>query len=160
MKLNFSLIVFLIVFKLNYSYSVFQNKLLEANNKLFLHNNGNADSIKHFKIIRKEKKLNYIDRLWKKDELSYTILGNVAYYNQTRKEVIENVVHEAFKEWGHYSHLLFNYKQYFKQADIKIIFTRDSYSPDPHLNSYNHVCEKTFQNNEAHAYFSSIILTD
>ena len=156
MKLNFSLIVVLIVLKFNNCCAVFyRNNLLDANNMQLAKNNGNTDSTKHSKTIKKEKKFHYTDRLWKKDELSYTILGNVAYYNQTSKEVIEKVVKEAFKEWRYYSPLLFSYRENFRQADIKIIFTRDSYSLDPHSNSYNHICEKTFHNNEAHAYFAN-----
>ena len=42
------------VWKYSYSKEVFQNKMLETNNNVCIHNNGYSDSIKHSKIIKKE----------------------------------------------------------------------------------------------------------
>ena len=153
---NLRLTILLLTLNLNNALLVLESKLINIKSKQIGYKNENINSYDNLPTVKKKgNKLIVNDRLWKKDNISFTILGNIAYYNQTSEHVVEKVVREAFKEWQHYSPLVFIFKKDFKQADIKLIFTRDSYSADPHLNSYNHICERTFQNNEAHAYFAN-----
>ena len=146
MKLIYSLVDFILILhffaEIN-GLSVIESKLVEKR-------------IHHKNLKQKERKGNNkeLKRLWKKNELSYTILGNVAYYNQTSKYLIKEIVKEAFRDWEQHASFKFFEQKYSKQADIKLIFTRDAYNVDPNPDSYNHICAKTFHNNQAHAYFS------
>lgn len=106
--------------------------------------------------LNEQDNRNINTRLWKNFDLTYTVLGNFAYYNQTQPYTVMNVIRNAFDTWQKNSPYKFTDKTPSKDTEIKIIFTNDkTFFNDENNNKYiKHECDRQFKNSIAHAFYS------
>jgi hypothetical protein len=106
-------------------------------------------------VYQSDQSTGYIERIWNKPYLTYSLSGNLAYKNQTSAGIIERVVKASFNEWQFNSPYRFKKVFWLQQVDIKIIFTRDVQNT-VNLDSFQnriHDCDRKLQNMPAHAFY-------
>jgi predicted Zn-dependent protease len=102
--------------------------------------------------------------LWDKTQLTYSLHGQMSSNGQTRYDVVERALNEAFREWAHNSCFTFikvdataSPLSQATNSDIRIVFTNDREinSPRPVDNVRNHsgTCDRRFRYSAAHAFF-------
>lgn len=85
------------------------------------------------------------DRTWNQTLLTYTVLGELSTIHKIKQFNMYKTIQNAFLEWSINSPYRFIDMTPFKNADIKVIFSRDS--------DKTHNCYRNFNNNPAHAFF-------
>jgi hypothetical protein len=96
-------------------------------------------------------------RIWNKPILTYAIMGQIAFRNQTNSDLTKNVIRCAFEDWQRHSPYKFYETLDQDQADLKVIFTRDNEDESENnisLQHYQHDCDRKLKNSAAHAYFA------
>ena len=107
----------------------------------------NANLVRKRSITR--SKYNRERILWNKHNITYSIFGKIAAYNQTSYTAVKKALQSSFSEWEANSCFKFKDVTPSSVSDIKIIFTNDRLRNSPKrvenpysINYTHHNCER------------------